>query len=148
MAVQFTLPAGATPFRTAFPTAYIRVTDLHIDHASKRIAISSAIWADQQSREENGQPIGGLPQIIIEAQAKVAEWKILVDQRTGRPIEDGDGKPVMQQIPAMPSYDEAVAQITALVKNTPANLIGAAYSLVYALIKTNEVVAANSPTDV
>lgn len=148
MAVQFTLPAGATAFRVAFPQAYIRVTELRIDHADQRIAISAAIWADKESRDNGGQPIGGIPQILIEKDAKPSEWKILVDERTGRPITNDQNQPVMQQIPAMPSYSQAVAAITDAVKNTSADLIGAAFAIVYGLIKANEVVASNSPTDV
>ena len=144
MAIQINLARTATPTKTAYPTAYVRITMTNFDWNAKSVTFGASVWADKQSRDEDAQQVMGLPSITIRKDAQPAQFRVLTDPVTGQPVLDEDNNAKTVQVTsALPSFEEFEQLVGAAVAQ------GQDYRKVgYDLYKDVEIVKSNSPQDV
>ena len=144
MGIQITVPANETAFGVALEKGYARVTSVQIDFVNEQMAFTSAVWASKEAFDAGSQPIMPLPGIVIRKEAQEAQFGILTDQRTGKPILDGDGKPqVKQTAPALQSFSEALTDVAAkFAEGKDSRAVG------YDALKKLDAIKNNSPVDV
>jgi hypothetical protein len=144
MAIQLHLSGDDAPFKLDFPSAYVRITGVNINYHAEEVAITAVAWKDKAARDAGDQPIKALPVLTIGKEKKDADWQILGDQRTGKPILDGEGRPQLVMVnPPVPAYDEFVADVKeAIVADGDERKVG------YELLKKLDLIARNEPKDV
>lgn len=143
MAIQINLPRTATPTKTAYGTAYVRITMTNFDWNSKSVTFGASVWADKQSRDEDAQSVMTLPSITIRKDAQPAQFRVLTGENGQPVLDENNNAQTVQITTALPSFEEFEQLVGAAVA------VGQDYRKVgYDLYKEVEIVKNNTPQDV